>query len=73
MGAIEALSGKMQGGVRDMTRAIERQVTDGLIDARGSGAREIRLVQDGDKVMVQIVGFGRQEPAAGLAADASVA
>src|SRR6202035_4649815 len=32
--AIEALSARMNGGVRDITRAIERQVTDGLIDAR---------------------------------------
>jgi ATP-dependent Clp protease ATP-binding subunit ClpA len=67
MGAIEALSGKMQGGVRDMTRAIERQVTDGLIDARGSGAREVRLLQDGERVKVEIVGYGRPESATGLA------
>jgi ATP-dependent Clp protease ATP-binding subunit ClpA len=72
MNAIEALSGKMQGGVRDMTRAIERQVTDGLIDARGSGASEIRLLQDGDRVKVQIVRMGRGEAAPDMTASASV-
>jgi ATP-dependent Clp protease ATP-binding subunit ClpA len=72
MNAIEALSGKMQGGVRDMTRAIERQVTDGLIDARGLGASEVRLLQDGDQVKVQIVRMGRGESVPDMAASANV-
>lgn len=71
MNAIEAMSGKMQGGVRDMTRAIERQVTDGLIDARGSGASEIRLLQDGDQVKVQIVRMGRGESTPNIVAKAN--
>jgi hypothetical protein len=45
----------MQGGVRDMTRAIERQITDGLIDARAAGAAEIRLVQDGERVRIETI------------------
>jgi ATP-dependent Clp protease ATP-binding subunit ClpA len=55
MQAIEALSGRMQGGVRDMTRAIERQITDHLIEARTAGAAEIRLVGDGERVRVETV------------------
>ena len=56
MRAIDALSGRMQGGVRDMARAIERQITDGLIEARAAGASEIRLVQDGDRVRIESAG-----------------
>ena len=60
MRAIDALSGRMQGGVRDMTRAIERQITDGLIDARAAGAAEIRLVQDGERVCIETVRGSRE-------------
>jgi hypothetical protein len=60
MQAIDALSGRMQGGVRDMTRAIERQITDSLIDARAAGAAEIRLVQDGERVRVETVRGSRE-------------
>jgi len=55
MRAIDALSGHMQGGVRDMTRAIERQITDGLIEARGAAAAEIRLIQDGERVRIEAI------------------
>ena len=64
MRAIDALSGRMQGGVRDMTRAIERQITDGLIDARAAGAAEVRLVQDGERVRVEAAGGHRDQFAA---------
>jgi ATP-dependent Clp protease ATP-binding subunit ClpA len=66
MRAIDALSGRMQGGVRDMTRAIERQITDGLIEARGAGASQIRLVQDGERVRIELIGgkvTGAEPPA----------
>jgi ATP-dependent Clp protease ATP-binding subunit ClpA len=53
--AIDALSGRTQGGVRDIARAIERQITDGLIEARSAGAAEIRLVQAGDRVKIEAV------------------
>jgi len=66
MQAIDALSGRMQGGVRDMTRAIERQITDGLIDARAAGAVEIRLLQDGERVRVEAAGGHREQFAARL-------
>jgi ATP-dependent Clp protease ATP-binding subunit ClpA len=44
LNAVERLSGPMQGGVRDIARAIERDVSNGLIDARAAGAEEIALV-----------------------------
>jgi ATP-dependent Clp protease ATP-binding subunit ClpA len=66
MRAIDALSGRMQGGVRDMTRAIERQITDGLIDARAAGAAEIRLVQDGERVRIETISGSRETAAPGL-------
>jgi ATP-dependent Clp protease ATP-binding subunit ClpA len=66
MRAIDALSGRMQGGVRDMTRAIERQITDGLIDARAAGANEIRLVQDGERVRIETISGSRETAAPGL-------
>jgi len=44
--AVEALSKHMHGGVRDIAREIERQVTDGLIEARSQGATRVRLVSD---------------------------
>jgi ATP-dependent Clp protease ATP-binding subunit ClpA len=72
MDAIESLSGKMQGGVRDMTRAIERQVTDGLIEARQSGASEIRLVKSGQQVKVEASGLASDDSAARPVASASV-
>jgi ATP-dependent Clp protease ATP-binding subunit ClpA len=56
--AIDQLTGRVQGGVRDMTRAIERQITDGLIEARSIGAREVRLVQEDDRVRIEPVGAG---------------
>lgn len=55
--SIEALSNRMQGGVRDMTRALERQVTDKLIDARSAGAGEVRLLRDGTGITVQVTGM----------------
>jgi ATP-dependent Clp protease ATP-binding subunit ClpA len=64
MRAIDALAGRMQGGVRDMTRAIERQITDGLIEARNAGAAEIQLVQDGERVKVEPIGSNRKTVAA---------
>lgn len=60
--AVETLSSRMQGGVRDVTRAIERQVTDGLIDARAASAARIRLIADGTTIKVIIV--DRRHPSA---------
>lgn len=46
LAAVEALSQHMHGGVRDITREIEREVTDGLIEARAKGATRVRLVSE---------------------------
>jgi ATP-dependent Clp protease ATP-binding subunit ClpA len=56
MRAIDGLSNRMQGGVRDIARAIERQITDGLIEARAANASEIRLVQEGERVKIEPAG-----------------
>jgi len=50
--AIETLSQRTQGGVRDISRAIERQITDGLIDARGANATRIKLMAQGTTIRV---------------------
>jgi ATP-dependent Clp protease ATP-binding subunit ClpA len=52
--AIDALSSRMQGGARDIARAIEGQVTDGFIDARAAGASTVSLVKKGDRVQVVV-------------------
>lgn len=55
LGAIESMSERMHGGARDMARVIERQATDGLIDARAAGAASVRLVADGEAVKILVV------------------
>jgi len=52
LNAIDAVPPSSTGGVRDITRTIERQVSDGLIDARAEGAQTVKIVADGDKVYV---------------------
>lgn len=42
----------MEGGVRVIRRQIEKQITDGLIDAKADGAKKVRLEADGDRVNV---------------------
>ncbi len=51
--AIAALERRTDGGVRDIARAIERQVTDQFLEARAAGATGLRLAADGDKVVVR--------------------
>lgn len=51
--AITALQKKTDGGVRDIARAIERQVTDGLLEARGNNIETVRLMAVGEKVEVE--------------------
>jgi len=55
LGAIEAMQKRSDGGVRDIARAIERQVTDGLLE-RGKKAQELRLHADAPT-------FASREPA----------
>ena len=49
--AIAKFEDTAQGGVRDITRAIERQVTDSIIDAKTQGAASIRLRAEGAAVV----------------------
>jgi ATP-dependent Clp protease ATP-binding subunit ClpA len=63
--AIDALQKRTDGGVRDISRAIERGVTDGLLEARGKDAKTVRLVNDGAGVRVEIVSSAAREPVAG--------
>jgi ATP-dependent Clp protease ATP-binding subunit ClpA len=51
LGSIDELS-KQKGGVRDIARAIEKQITDGLIDARAAGARRVRLRAENERIKV---------------------
>ena len=52
-GSIDTLSKQQPaGGVRDIARTIEKQITDGLIDAKAAGAKRIRLVADGERIKV---------------------
>jgi ATP-dependent Clp protease ATP-binding subunit ClpA len=54
--AISRFENNAQGGVRDITRAIERQVTDCVIDAKTQGATTVRLCIDDGTVRAEIVG-----------------
>jgi len=60
LSAIERLSGPMQGGVRDIARSIEREVSNSLIDARAAGAEEVTLVEAGGRIKVLGRGDGLQ-------------
>jgi ATP-dependent Clp protease ATP-binding subunit ClpA len=71
--AIETLSTRMHGGVRDISRAIERQVTDGLIDARSSNAARIRLLAHGASIKVTVVDTRVGKAAAAPLASSAVA
>jgi ATP-dependent Clp protease ATP-binding subunit ClpA len=42
----------MEGGVREIKRTIEMQIADGLIDAKTEGAKQVRLVAEGERVKV---------------------
>jgi ATP-dependent Clp protease ATP-binding subunit ClpA len=62
LNAVERLSGPMQGGVRDIARAIERDVSNSLIDARAAGAEEVTLVDANGVVRVLSRGDRTREP-----------
>ncbi len=53
LGAIDKVMEEgTKGGVREIARAIEDQIADGLVDAKSAGANKVRLVADGDLVEV---------------------
>ena len=41
-----------KGGVREIARAIEDQIADGLVDAKTAGAKQVRLAAKGEAVEV---------------------
>jgi ATP-dependent Clp protease ATP-binding subunit ClpA len=61
LAAVDHLSQRMQGGVRDITREIERDVTDGLIEARAVGATQVQFVSDAQRT--RVIALNPREPA----------
>ena len=66
--AIARFGDAAQGGVRDITRAIERQITDSVIDAKTQGAQTIRLCAEGATVRAEIAQMTPERTAPGDAA-----
>jgi len=58
--AIDKVAGTA-GGVRAISRSIERQIADGLVDAKAAGATHVRLAGEGGKIRVIPV-HGRDSP-----------
>jgi ATP-dependent Clp protease ATP-binding subunit ClpA len=53
MRSIETVSEKsVKGGVREISRSIEKQIADGLVDAKLANASRVRLVAEGGTVRV---------------------
>jgi ATP-dependent Clp protease ATP-binding subunit ClpA len=50
--SISALDKRMAGGVRDIARALEDEIADGLIEARSNNVDTVRLVEADDKILV---------------------
>jgi ATP-dependent Clp protease ATP-binding subunit ClpA len=72
MGAIEKVTEEgAKGGVREIARGIEDQIADGLVDAKSEGASKVRLVADGDKVMVIPVNDDEEDAESQAAAGSS--
>jgi ATP-dependent Clp protease ATP-binding subunit ClpA len=63
LNSIDTLSKQQsKGGVRDISRALEKQITDGLIDARAAGAGRVRLQAADERILV-IPEFDRPQDA----------
>jgi len=71
LGAVEQLAPHMKGGVRDIARAIEQEVTDGMIDARAGGATQVRLVAEG--TATKVIAVDPKGPSAAVPSQAPVA
>jgi len=53
MGVIDKVSAPgAKGGVREISRDLERQIADGLVDARLAGANHVRFAAEGEKIRV---------------------
>lgn len=62
LSSIAKFGDNVQGGVRDMTRALERQITDSVIDVKTKGATKIRLRARGATVYAEAVESERRQP-----------
>jgi ATP-dependent Clp protease ATP-binding subunit ClpA len=73
LGSIDTITKQgMEGGVREISRTIEKQITDGLIDAKADGATHVQLLADGDQVrVIPVDGPDTQKAAPGASAAAS--
>ena len=60
-----------KGGVREIARAIEDQIADGLVDAKSAGATRVRLVAKSDGVDVIPVDGDDQENVGAAGQDAT--
>ncbi len=70
LGAIERVMEEgAKGGAREISRTIEDQIADSLVDAKSAGAAKVRLVADGDLVEVIAVHDGGDEGATAEAGD----
>ncbi|MBF9234797.1 AAA family ATPase [Microvirga alba] len=69
MDAVESLGDRIDGGVRDIARAIEQQLTDGLLDARSAGAQSVRLAKENGKIKISHDLTARTDPVEPLAAN----
>ncbi len=59
MSAIEKVSEQgAKGGVREISRNIEKKIADGLVDAKLAEATHVRFVADGEKINVIPAGDG---------------
>jgi ATP-dependent Clp protease ATP-binding subunit ClpA len=59
MSAIEKVSEQgAKGGVREISRNIEKKIADGLVDAKLAEATHVRFVAEGEKIKVIPVGKG---------------
>jgi ATP-dependent Clp protease ATP-binding subunit ClpA len=74
LGAIDrATEAAAKGGVREISRAIEKRIADGLVDAKLAGARRVRLAaEEGDKVRVIPVHEDDKQDGAPTAAPAAI-
>jgi ATP-dependent Clp protease ATP-binding subunit ClpA len=73
LGSIDTITKQgMEGGVREISRTIEKQITDGLIDAKADGATHVQPLADGDQVrVIPVDGPDTQKAAPGASAAAS--